>query len=86
MSRRGVRAAETMAHRLALILALELRLEGITADTLVALLGMTPRQAVALLEGHPSALGALPLSELDRLAQLAHLDESTLFRAAESVP
>jgi len=67
------------AHRLALILALELRLEGVSPGVLVELLGFSHRRAVALLDGHPAAI---PVDELGRLAALAHLDLDALFRAA----
>lgn len=80
MTRAAHRATDDRAKRLCLILALELRLEGVTPGTLVDLLGFTPRQAVAVLQGHPSAV---PFCELDRLALLAHLDLSDLLEAAD---
>jgi hypothetical protein len=83
MSRPSLRRADQTAKRLALILALELRLEGISPAVLVELFGFSQRRAVALLEGHPAAI---PFPELDRLALLAHLDLLTLIRAAETPP
>lgn len=80
MSRASLRRADSTAKRLALILALELRLEGVSPGVLVDLFGFSQRQAVALLDGFPQAI---PFPELDRLALLAHLDLFDLIRAAE---
>ena len=79
MSRASLRRADEDARRLALILALELRYEGVSPGVLVDLIGVTPRRAVALLDGHPQAI---PVDELRRLAALAHLDLDALLAAA----
>lgn len=83
MNRAARLRASGCAHRLALILALELRLEGVSPAVLVDLFGFSQRRAVALLNGHPEAI---PAMELDRLATLAHLGLYELLRAAENPP